>query len=464
MARDEGRPPILVDRASLSRHRGHLPQITMKRKNLIIGLGKSGRSAYDLLTAEGEDVVGVDDNTLLLQQLSQEGLKVDATPCIDQFDRVIISPGISPHHSLYCQALLLKKEIVGEAELAFSRLRQLAVAITGTNGKTTVTLLVEHVLKTSGRKAKALGNVGVPLTAYVKNADPEEIIVAEVSSYQLETMQTQAFDRGIILNITPDHLDRYPSMQAYAMTKCHLQDCIKPGGELWVHQTVADEFEALLRPGYKTFGTDKEATAWTDQTALKREENIEVILPIIYRRLGEHESENVLAAWIVCAEWGVDAMTFLAAIETFQKPAHRIEFVASLDHVDYFDDSKGTNLDATIKAVQAMSGHVILIAGGVDKGASYEPWKKVFAGKVKRVLAIGEAAAKIARELSPEFDVDVMPSLEEAVRKAHRDAVSGDSVLLSPGCSSFDWFKDYAHRGQVFKRCVQQLLEERRKE
>lgn len=418
-------------------------------KTLVIGLGKSGQAAYELLFREGDEVVGVDDNAALLEKLALEGKKVEQDPAVEQFDRVILSPGIPPANKFYAKAKSLGIEIVGEAELALSRLKQPCAAITGTNGKTTVTLLCEHVLKASGQKARALGNVGTPLTSYLLEQDPEEILVIELSSFQLETMQSAVFDVGVILNITPDHLDRYTSMEEYALAKCRLQDLIKPTGSFWVHESIPREFNGVLKSHYETYGWDG-----------KSGEKIATILPSRYSNLGYHEKENVLAAWLICKKFGVDPETFRAAVETFQKPAHRIEFVTSIDGVDYFDDSKGTNIDATMKAVDAMTGKVVLIAGGVDKGSSYEPWKKVFAGKVKKVIALGEAAAKIARELQPEFEVEIVPTLQAAVQQAKRQAGAGEVVLLSPGCSSYDMFRDYAHRGDEFKKFV---LEERKR-
>ncbi len=421
-------------------------------KILVIGLGKSGRAAYDLLIKEGGQVVGTDDKADLLKKLESEGINVALHPQVEEFDRVVISPGIPPTNPLYVRAIELRKEIIGEAELALSRLHQPCIAITGTNGKTTVTLLVEHILKTSGFKARALGNVGTPLTSY--QGDKQEIMVVELSSFQLELMKTPVVDIGIILNITPDHLDRYTTMEEYALAKCRLQDLMKSPGNFWVHQSVVQDFKPLLKSNYQTYGTDCKCTSWTDRTALKAGEKIETILPIRYRDLGNHESENVLAAWILCKKFGVSPEAFLAGLETFKKPAHRIEFVATLDGVDYFNDSKGTNIDATIKAVEAMTKKVVLIAGGVDKGSSYEPWKKSFTGKVKQVFAIGQAAAKIAEELRPEFEVEIVPTLKDAVEGAKRQAKVGETVLLSPGCSSYDMFQDYAHRGDEFKKFV----------
>ncbi len=463
-------------------------------KTLVVGLGKSGRATYEFLEDEGDDVVGFDDSKALMEAFIQEGKNVDFCPRLTQFDRVIVSPGIPPSHPLYAGAVQKGLEVVGEAELALQRLHQPCIAVTGTNGKTTVTLLIEHILKASGLQALALGNVGRPLTAYVKAAQKGEIMVVELSSYQLETLRTPCVDLGLVLNITPDHLDRYGSLREYAMAKCRLQELVKPSGTFWVHQSVAEEFGDLLKPGYQIYGIEpilpsqytiggNSNPPFGAKSVLLEQDPNSAQIAYSHSNMsicaecgpaqkssnlaskasfattscgGNHDRANIFAAWCACKAF-VDEATFSKALKTFQKPEHRIEFVTSWDGVDYFDDSKGTNIDATIKGVEAMSGKVILIAGGVDKGSSYEPWKKVFAGKVKHILALGQAAKKIAEELSPEFQVEMVSNLHEAVRRASEEAKKGDSVLLSPGCSSYDMFRDYVERGEKFKQFVLEL-------
>jgi len=417
------------------------------QRALVLGLGVSGRAAVELLLAQGYHVIGADDKAGPEQfnDLISRGMLLQSDPeAIEwaQINLFIVSPGISPMHPLYQAALLHQIEIVGEAELSFRNLSQPAVAITGTNGKTTVTLLVEHILNASGVKAKALGNVGSPLSVYALNPDPGSVIVAELSSYQLETMTTPVFDAAAILNITPDHLDRYSSMEEYAKAKCRLQDLLKPGYPFFVSKQVACQFAHLLKPGYIVY---------------KQSESVEEILPLEYRELGEHDIENAMAAWALCKPFKITVQQFRKGISTFTKPHHRIEFVATIDGVHFFDDSKGTNIDAVIRAVQTMKGPVILIAGGVDKGASYLAWKEVFSGKVKRIIAIGQAAPKIFQELNPFFEMEIVDSLSAAVKTSAVHAVKGDHVLLSPGCSSFDMFRDYAHRGEEFQRTVLSL-------
>jgi UDP-N-acetylmuramoylalanine--D-glutamate ligase len=420
-------------------------------KTLIVGLGKSGLAAYELLEREGGEVVGVDDNPNVM---AKSGKRVNANPRLEEFDQVVISPGVSPTHRLYKEALRFGKKIIGEAELAFSRLHQPAIAITGTNGKTTVTLLIEHVLKACGKLACALGNVGTPISSYLKELQPHEIVVAELSSFQLETLNQVVFDAGVVLNITPDHLDRYDSMRQYAKAKCQLQKLIKPKGTLWVHQAVADEYGDLLEPGFRTYGPNSKSEFWTDRQVIREGDKVLAELPMHYQDAGSHESENVLAAYLLCQTFGIEGLSFTKAVASFKKPAHRIEFIDSIGGVDYINDSKGTNIDATMKAVEMMTGPVILIAGGVDKGATYQPWISCFKGKVKHMIVIGEAASKIEEELGSEFPMTKVATLDEAVHLAKAQAIAGDKVLLSPGCSSYDMFRDYVHRGEEFRRIV----------
>ncbi len=405
---------------------------------VVLGLGISGKAAAALLLKGGKQVLGVDSQPESVAP--SQGMRVQSDR--DEIDwsaveRLVVSPGISPHHPIYAEALKRKVPILGEAELALPQLKKPLLAITGTNGKTTVARLVEHVLNASGFNAKAVGNVGSPLCSYVMNDEGIDVFVVELSSFQLETMHSPVFDAGVLLNITPDHLDRYANMEEYAQAKCRLRQCMKEGAPLFVHQQVVDAFGHLL-------------SKW---------EKIEHISPIGYRERGSHDIdiENALAAWSLCRTQGVKWEQFCSALETFRKPPHRIEFVRTVNGVDYYDDSKGTNIDAVIQAVKAMTGPVVLIAGGVDKGSSYLPWKEQLAERILKIVAIGEAAQKIASELGPYFEVQLADSLEAAVHAAAQSAASGSCVLLSPGCSSYDMFRDYAHRGQEFQRCVQSL-------
>jgi UDP-N-acetylmuramoylalanine--D-glutamate ligase len=444
----------------------------MKKKILIIGMGVSGRSSAEFLLDRGETVVGVDTNAERLfelkeiQDLEKKGVFVfsDKEPIdISSFDEVVVSPGIANNHPMLEKSRSLNIPILGEAELAFRHIGDhRVVAITGTNGKTTVTLLVEHILNHSGFKAKALGNIGKPLSKFLQQLEPAEIVVAELSSYQLETLTARVFDAGVLLNITPDHLDRYGNMEAYAAAKCKLQGCLKKSSPFFVYSQAAKDFGHLLSDHFITFGDSISSEYWTDGQVVKDHDHVEFFFPTPLIPLAKHDACNALAAWVLCKSLGVNKEQFCKALITFQKPSHRIQYVQSIDGVEYFDDSKGTNIDATIQAVHSMNKPVVLIAGGVDKGASYLAWTDPFKGRVKEIFVLGQAAEKIRKELSPFFKVTIVSSLPEAVDRAADSACSGDVVLLSPGCSSFDMFRDYVHRGEEFQKCVN-LLEERSK-
>jgi len=436
----------------------------MEKVTFVLGLGKSGIAAAEYLLMQKKRVVGTDGNGSVLktsgeiQRLKSLGLFVqEESDPIDwqRVDELIVSPGISPKHPIYAAARQEGVTITGEAELALPHFNKPLVAVTGTNGKTTVALLVEHILNASGIKAKALGNIGSPLCDALREPGEEEGFVVEMSSFQLETLRTPVFSAAVLLNVTPDHLDRYEGMQDYAAAKFRLQEGLKEGAEFFVQAKAASEFGHLLtKMNFQRF--DADAVVEADQS-----HRIEAILPWIAKAggpsLGRHDRENAIAAWALCRPFALSVEQFCRAFATFRKPSHRIEFVKEVEGVYYFDDSKGTNLDAAIQAVSMMSGPVILIVGGVDKGASYLLWKEHFQGKVKEIIAIGEAAPKIYEELHPYFNIKLADCLTSAVHAAASSAEKGDSVLLSPGCSSFDMFRDYAHRGEEFQRIVQIL-------
>ncbi|MBM3198944.1 MAG: UDP-N-acetylmuramoyl-L-alanine--D-glutamate ligase [Chlamydiae bacterium] len=421
-----------------------------EKRALIIGLGVSGKATAVFLLDRGYQVVGVDDRLEEFEKnreflsLLQKGLLIRQErdlSTVKEFSLIVPSPGIPLTHPLIVQGKESGVKIIGEIELACEGCSPKAIAVTGTNGKTTVTLLVEHVLNAVGKQAKALGNIGTPLTQYLlKERDSNEILVIELSSYQLEVMERPLFDAGVILNITPDHLDRYKTLQEYARAKSRLSLCIRPEGKLFLFREVAKEYHDFFRSSFQVFG---------DEESLSQFSFLEV----------KHDRMNAEAAWLLCAEMGVSKESFLQALKTFKKPSHRMEFIREIKGVSYYDDSKGTNIDAVMKAVQGMKGSVVLIAGGVDKGASYLPWKEGFEGKVKKLVLLGESAQKIQRELGLFFNVEIVDSLESAVKAASSAAACGDAVLLSPGCSSFDMFRDYAHRGNEFQRVVGLLAE-----
>lgn len=439
----------------------------LNKRVLVIGLGISGKSAALFLKKQGAHVIGVDRdyeslrNTSVLEQLQAMDIECFSENClldIKSFNLVVVSPGVPQTHSLYQAALKAGIEVIGEIELAFRSLNKTVLGVTGTNGKTTVTLLVEHVLNHWGKKAKALGNVGVPLTEALCE-DGYEIAVVELSSFQLETLRSPIIDRGVILNITPDHLDRYPSFEEYAKAKIRMQSLLKEDGELYVEENVLLNHKSLFvkKENIYTYGYSSDCDLWTDLSRVISKTDEEFSLPKDLQGKPSHDLENVLGAYALCRKAGITGDQFCQAFATFEKPPHRIQFVKTIHGVDYYDDSKGTNIDAVCRAIDYFSGKVILIAGGVDKGAPYTPWIAPFKDKVRCICAIGQAASKIKGDLEQNFPIQLFDSMEAAVRFASKMAVAGDTVLLSPGCSSFDMFKNYAHRGEEFQRIVSVL-------
>ena len=399
-------------------------------KALVIGLGISGKAAARLLKKLGAEVTGVDKRDIELNGVRV--LREDVVSDLSSFDLVVLSPGVSPDHHLCLEARRLNIELIGEMELACRYLKQPAIGITGTNGKTTVTLMVEHLLRHIGIPARAVGNVGIPLSAQ-ENWRLGEIAVVEVSSFQLETMQTPIFDQALILNISADHLDRHGSLQGVAEAKFRLQNCLKPDGLFHLSEEITRSWRCLAQ------------------------RDIEIFDKFGYREDSGHDRENQLAAWALCSKLGMTQDDFSRGLLSFEKPRHRLQFVRELAGVSFYNDSKATNIVATVKAVESIKKDIILLAGGFDKGLSYTAWPTVFKGRVKSVLAFGQTAPKIRSALDGVVEVKEFVALDDALEFSHKIAKAGDTVLLSPGCSSFDQFRDYAHRGEEFIKAVNNL-------
>ncbi|MDP1608447.1 MAG: Mur ligase family protein [Chlamydiales bacterium] len=400
-------------------------------KILIIGLGISGRAAADQLLQEGSSVLAVDKQFAALSKepsiisLLERGLELfsDEKPVsFETVSWVLLSPGVPPTHPLVQEALSQGLEVIGEIEFAVRRLRNPCIALTGSNGKTTTTLLIEHVLQTSGYAAKALGNVGRPLSSYLSQVNEKEILILELSSFQLETMSTPFLEAAAILNIVPNHLDRYSSMEEYIAAKLRIAACVKKDGSLFVSSQAKQHL-----PNAELF-----------------EEGLSL-------------SQNEQAAFCLCKPFGVSLSQFLEALKTFQRPPHRIEWVAEKRGCVYYNDSKASNVDAVMYAVRSLPGPLIVLAGGKDKGSSYLPWIDCFKQKVNMLIAFGAAAAKMELELAASLPFHLVTTLEEAVKLASKIAEPGTSVLLSPGCSSYDQFRNFEERGETFKRLVKGL-------
>lgn len=437
------------------------------KKALVIGLGKSGCSAALFLLLRGASVIAVDDNLSKIKEndqimtLIESGLHVEQDISLEELvsvDFIVCSPGVSPLHPLIQHGIKNGIEVIGEVELACRSLKSYCIGVTGTNGKTTLTLMLEHILSACGKRVKAVGNVGTPITSQIYNVDYDALII-ELSSYQLETMSSRVLDCAVLMNITPDHLDRYISMQSYIAAKFRIFNLLKEDGVCIVHEDILNLSPSLIEDRkIQIYGKNpihplhfKDERFFFLGTSSQKWDHS-------FSEYGIHDLENILAAYGVCKRLNITDSQFFEALTTFNKPPHRIEFVGKIDGVLYYNDSKGTNVDAVMKAVASMRGEVVLIAGGVDKGSSFTTWLQSFPKKVKYICVIGEASKKIERELADTIPVELCGDLEVAVRRAAMVSVEGDHVLLSPGCASFDMFTNYEHRGDEFKRIVRNRL------
>lgn len=414
----------------------------MKKKALIIGYGKSGQSAAKLAEAKGFDVVVADKNPNIhtnYQLISDQDI-VDPKP----FSIVVVSPGVSQGHTLYKYMRNHHVNVVGEAQFALSFLHQKCFGITGTNGKTTTTLFLEHLLKTNHQKAKAVGNIGFSFSSYALNPDPSEILICELSSFQLETLKGPFLDSAAILNVSPDHLDRYEEFNDYALAKCSIFQGLKSFGKIFVDNDEDFDYE-----NYISKNLLKPISKKVTQTLLDVKKNPQNVFDID----GLIWLKNLSEYFNICDN------VFMKAVETFKKPSHRIEFVEKISDIRFYNDSKATNIESVIFALKHFSDPIHLIVGGKDKGFDFSLLKPALSKNVIALYAIGEMQEKIDMSLNKHIKVLKVDSLEKAVKEAFFNAKSGDIVLLSPGCSSYDQFENYESRGEFFKKYVLELKE-----
>jgi UDP-N-acetylmuramoylalanine--D-glutamate ligase len=430
----------------------------------VLGAGLSGAAAALLLKAEGANVTlldSADENKLLkstIDNLRAQNIKVICGPAADQdsgkYDFVVSSPGIDPASALAQNFSSRKIEVIGELELGWRSAETPVIAITGTNGKTTTTEMLAQMLNDCGQKTIACGNIGKPLSEVAREKTKYDVLTVEVSSFQLETIQTFRPSIALWLNFAPDHLDRYRSVAEYRAAKLRLFD----------YQTADDvaivnAAEGLpeLRARRITF------SAYSNRADFRLSEGAIVfenkpVLRLNQTKLrGSHNIENLMATLAAGHARGLAFEKMVPPLCTYEPRPHRCEFVRQIDGVDYINDSKATNLDAVEKALLAQSKPVILIAGGKDKGFTFEPLRELVKEKVRSTILIGEMAERIARDWDGAVRSELARSLADAVDRAHATAKSGEVVLFSPGTSSFDMFKSYADRGDQFRALVQAL-------
>ena len=437
------------------------------KKILVCGMAKSGQSVAKLLHEMGAAVTVQDRKEAIDWAPScdpgnfTQYLGRDPDDIVGNFDLIIISPGISVYAPFVQKAEQLGVTVWGEAELAYRLCPCPMIAITGTNGKTTVTTLVGEILKCHNPGTVVGGNIGVPLTELVTALSPGNIVVAEISSFQLETIAAFKPAISAVLNITEDHLDRHKNMETYIAMKARIFEnqssddiCVLnfdnpitkkmvPPGRVVHFSAQPLETGVFIRDGFicaKMPGEDEQVILSVSDTGVMH--------------------ENALAATALCLCAGVPAGLIAHGLKTFKAVPHRMEYVATIDGADYYNDSKATNTDSAIKALQSITKPIVLIGGGYDKNIDFTPWVEHFVEKVSNLIIIGETTPKIVdtcRKLGF-TDYEYAKTLQEAVSLARERAKPGYAVLLSPACASFDMFKNFEERGDIFKNYVRGWL------
>jgi UDP-N-acetylmuramoylalanine--D-glutamate ligase len=399
------------------------------------------------------------------EQLDDLGIRWEAgkhtTARFLRADEIIVSPGVPLNIPPLEAARQKGVPIISELELASRYLQGDIIGITGSNGKTTTTTLVGEILKAAGRTVQVGGNIGTAMCSLVETSTPGTINVIEVSSFQLDAIAAFRPRVAALLNVTPDHLDRYADFSAYRSAKFRIFENQRGTDSAVLNRDDANVFPppVNLRARQQYFSrTDGVADGAFRFGGMLYLNGNAVMAASDVRLRGEHNIENVLASMAITGNYGVSSSTLTAVIGEFRGVEHRIEFVATVRGIAFYNDSKATNVDSAIKAVTSFDQKVILILGGRDKGASYDPLVEAMQGRVKQVLVIGEASAKIASAIGNKIPLALSTSLEDAVRHAASMGEPGDTVLLSPACASFDMFHNYEHRGCVFKKSVQELV------
>jgi UDP-N-acetylmuramoylalanine--D-glutamate ligase len=444
---------------------------------LIVGLGRTGFSSARWLRAQGWRIAVTDSREEppelpALRELGSDirmGLGAFDASLLEDSTLVVASPGVALSEPIFREARRRGLEIVGDIELFARVVDAPVVGTTGTNGKSTVTTLLGRMAERAGIRVRVGGNLGEPaldLLPKTQSADTAQLYVLELSSYQLESTRTLALEAATVLNVTADHLDRYASLDEYAAAKARIFARCRTAVVNCDDPLVA----AMPQPGQRRLGFSVRADSDADYVVAEHRDAPEgtshlwlmrrdgPLLPLSALKIaGMHNAANALAALALGEAMNLSMPSMLTELASFTGLPHRAEWVAEIGGVVYVDDSKGTNVGATLAAVQGMPGPLILIAGGDGKNQDFRPLARAFKRKVRHCVLIGRDAPALASALRGSCSLERAETLEEAVRKAARAAKSGDTVLLSPACASLDMFRDYTHRGAVFKQAVHSL-------
>ncbi len=437
-------------------------------KVVVVGLERSGMAAIELLRARGAVVTATDarplDQLPLAAPLAHWRVRF-LPQCEDAFtgqDLAVISPGVPAGLDLLENARRRGMPVIGEVELAARYLEGPILGVTGSNGKTTTTALTGHLLRAGGIPVQVGGNIGTPASSLVATSRPGQWNVLELSSFQLETIDRLRARIAVALNVTPDHLDRHSTMEAYTAAKARLFENQREAdfAVLNADDAACVGFAAATRARPLWFSLTRPVTPglWLEEGQIHFDAGRWMAASEIPLR-GRHNIENVMAAAAAARLAGGGLEALAGGVRSFPGVEHRLEFVRRLDGVDYYNDSKATNVDAALKAIDAFSEPLWIILGGKDKGSDYSVLRRPLAARARAALLIGAAAAKIAEQLGGAVPVTSCGTLEAALRAAAAGAVRGEIVLLAPACASFDQFENFEHRGRTFKDLVNALAE-----
>ena len=443
---------------------------------LVVGMGRSGKAALEALSGTGaklsaqdsQDASHMDEAFLEFLREGHVATYFGSTPDdMSVFDMLVLSPGVPPQLDFIREAASEGAEIIGELELAYRMTDAHFAAITGTNGKTTTTTLAGEIFKAAGRKTSVVGNIGNPVVTEAVSADSDSWMVTEVSSFQLETTRDFRPEVSAILNLTPDHLNRHKTMKAYGDAKARIAVNQSPEEYLIINRDDEAAMELARQSRATVVPFSRKAALEAGAFLQGRDIVIKDFDGTIHhicsrddlRIIGDHNVENVLAAAALCYYAGIDEDVIGNAVRAFPGVEHRIEFCGTRDGVDYYNDSKGTNVDAAVIALKALENNIILIAGGDGKAQDFTDLATHLDGAVTALVLLGRDAPLIeeAARKAGFTDIFTCGSMEECVRKASELARSGDKVLLSPACASWDMYPNYEVRGRHFKDCVRDI-------
>jgi UDP-N-acetylmuramoylalanine--D-glutamate ligase len=447
------------------------------KRVLVVGLGKSGVASALFLKQRGakvsvSDSKSEDQLNEHIPVLLDNGISVETGShgerTFQKQDLIVISPGVPVNAPALEPARKMGIPIIGEVELASRYLKGKLIAITGSNGKTTTTALAGEVVAARGAKTLVGGNIGTPAISLVSESADDTYTVLEISSFQLETIERFCPKIAVVLNVTPDHLDRHGTFDVYWEAKRRIFE--NQSATDFAVLNADDPEAARMAPGLKAqlrwFSRKKDVDAGAflrgDRIFYKDAQGEREIMPLADMQLkGAHNIENVLAAVSIGAILNIPAEKIRGAVKNFKAVEHRLEYVATINGVEFYNDSKATNVDATIKALESFPKNIHIILGGKDKGSDYTVLKPLLQERVKRVYTIGAAAEKIESHIAGSAEITRAGTIDNALRKAMEAASPGDVVVLAPACASFDQFNSYEHRGRVFKDLVHQMADKR---